>query len=153
MVVEIHEDQPLPEPTTPTMQLSAQFITQLDYGGAASIHPARIDGGQLGWASFRVPHDWTAPVSVEIVFWPRFTVVNNLTVDYYAGACGEAYNTHTVTTLNAIPLILDIEYCFDALADAPAFWAALNPGDNVKIRVSVNLIRNLWAETVVVRYS
>ncbi len=135
-----------------TRQFSAQFITQLDYGGGASIHPARIDGGNLGWASFRVPHDWTSPTSVEIVMWPRVAGANNLTVNYYAGACGEVYNTHTVTTVNAIAGVLDTELCFDALADAPAFWAALNPGDNVKIRVSANLVRQLWAETIVVRY-
>jgi len=153
MAVEIHEDQPLPAPAVaPTRELSAQFVVQLNYGAGTWWHPARLDNGGKVWASFRVPHDFNSFVSVEIVLWPGFTVVHNVTTDYYASQGGEAYNNHTQTTVTAPNVVLNTTYIMDALADAPAFWAALTPGDNVMIRMGSPVIRLLLAETVCVRY-
>ena len=131
----IIEDQPLVEPSAgPTREFSFPFILPSDGLGGEYQYPADTLNYRA-WGGFRVPWDFTAWTSIEIVLWPIIAGASNLSVRYYAGACGELYNTHALITNPALVMALNQLLCFDALADGAAFWAALTPGDNVMLSV------------------
>jgi len=133
--MEIHEDQPMVEPVTPTRTVEAQFISQRDYGAAWQIHPALVSGAAFAWASFRVPWDFTAWTSIIITLRPFNTANHSIELQYNGARNGEPWNTHNVTTTVVHALTANQLYEINSLADAPAFWAALTPGDTVTLRI------------------
>lgn len=138
MTIEIHEDQPLVEPAAPWIRhIRAPVTAWLDSGGIF-IHPPQIGIFAVSSGLFRLPADLTSVDELMLTLYPQAT--GNYTLRYFlnAGACGELFNTHTLTQNVVHALTANTLACIDLVTLFPVFFAALTAGDNLQIRVQNN---------------
>jgi len=129
MAVEIHEDQPLVEPSVAWIrQFWAPMITQKTYTNS-SFHPAIILNTENANATYLMPTDFTALVSLTIMFFCGNTGNKNIQVSIWFAGCGEAWNTHLGVQAFAVPLVNGIFYCLDLVPIFGALLANLVAGD------------------------
>ncbi|GAH35742.1 unnamed protein product [marine sediment metagenome] len=136
MAVELHEDQPLVEPTAAwPRQLWIPMISQ-PYAVGQSINPAELQLGERAWGTRQIPTDFTALSRLDMVMYPSFTQNYTMSTRISFGQCGELLNAHTAVFAPAIPMVLNTFLCYDLLALFAVLLANLVPGDNVRVHTT-----------------
>ena len=134
MVLEIHEDQPLVEPAVTWVRQIHVPMAKNTALGAQADYPPRIINTEEAQGILKLPPDFTTMAQCIFTFFPATT--GNRTVSYtlWAGKCGESYTAHTATAAFVHAATQNIVFCFDLLASFPAFFAALEAGDYLRVR-------------------
>jgi len=153
MAVEIHEDQPLVEPSTAWPRELWVPATHLSNAYGGNQYPANILSGQSASMIVKLPTDFTSIVSAAISLYGGATMNFNLTVRGWAGACTEAPATHNQTDTRNHALTLNVFSCTDIVTLIPVFFAALTAGDHVYILVTNNTVGNVTVYGLDLRYA
>jgi len=134
--MEIHEDQPLVEPSAAWIrQIYVPVIAQADLGGSNN-YPPYLGVGNVGCGIRRLPTDYTAMSQCNTALIPG--VNGNVTMGFTlnAGGCDELWTVHTANGNFAYALVANTLTCVDLVALFPAFFAALVAGDWVRIDIT-----------------